>query len=73
LGGAGMTLATVIYYTSINPYTMEKVKVARGKEEKLSQQQFFFWYKQEYRSRIKAELYKMGRKDLAEKLLGTRE
>jgi radical SAM superfamily enzyme YgiQ (UPF0313 family) len=68
-----MTLATVIYYTSINPYTMEKVKVARGKEEKLSQQQFFFWYKQEYRSRIKAELYKMGRKDLAEKLLGTRE
>ncbi len=65
-----MTLATVIYYTSINPYTMEKVKVARGKEEKLSQQQFFFWYKQEYRGRIKAELYKMGRKDLAEKLLG---
>jgi radical SAM superfamily enzyme YgiQ (UPF0313 family) len=65
-----MTLATVIYYTSINPYTMEKVKVARGKVEKLSQQQFFFWYKQEYRGRIKAELFKMGRKDLAEKLLG---
>jgi uncharacterized radical SAM protein YgiQ len=64
-----MTLATVIFYTGINPYTMEKVKVARTRQEKLSQQQFFFWYKKEYRSRIRSELLKMGRKDLAEKLL----
>jgi uncharacterized radical SAM protein YgiQ len=65
-----MTLATVIFYTGINPYTMEKVKVASGKEEKLKQQQFFFWYKKEYQGRIKAELLKMGRKDLVAKLLG---
>ncbi len=68
-----MTLATVIFYTGINPYTMEKVKVARTRQDKLSQQQFFFWYKKEYRSRIRKELMKMGRKDLAEKLLGQSE
>ena len=64
-----MTLATVIFYTGINPYTMEKVRVARTRQEKLAQQQFFFWYKKEYRTRIRQELLKMGRKDLAEKLL----
>ncbi len=64
-----MTLATVIFYTSVNPYTMEKVSVARNRQEKQVQQQFFFWYKKEYRSRIRKELIKMGRKDLAVKLL----
>ena len=64
-----MTLATVIFYTGINPYTMEKVNVARSRQEKLAQQQFFFWYKKEYRDRIRKELVKMGRKDLAGKLL----
>ncbi len=68
-----MTLATVIFYTGLNPYTMEKVKVARTRQEKLSQQQFFFWYKKEYRSRIRAELIKLGRKDLAEKLFSLKE
>lgn len=65
-----MTLATVIFYTGINPYTMEKVNVAREKNDKLSQQQFFFWYKKEYRSRIKTELLRMGRRDIVDKLLG---
>ena len=65
-----MTLATVIFYTGINPYTMEKLTVARTRQEKQAQQQFFFWYKKEYRDRIKKELIKMGRKDLADKLLG---
>ncbi len=64
-----MTLATVIFYTGINPYTMEKVSVARSRQEKQAQQQFFFWYKKEYRSRIRKELVKMGRKDLADKLI----
>jgi uncharacterized radical SAM protein YgiQ len=68
-----LTLATVIFYTGINPYTMEKVKVARTSQEKLSQQQFFFWYKKEYRSRIRAELMKLGRKDLAEKLFSRKQ
>lgn len=64
-----MTLATVIYFTGINPYTMEKVDVAKTRLEKMSQQQFFFWYKKEYRNQIRKELLKMGRKDLADKLL----
>ena len=68
-----MTLATVIFYTGINPYTMEKVSVARTRQEKLAQQQFFFWYKKEYRERIRKELLKMGRKDLADKLLNYRD
>ncbi len=64
-----MTLATVIFYTGINPYTMAKVNVAKTRQEKTGQQQFFFWYKNEYRSQIRAELIKMGRKDLADQLL----
>lgn len=40
-----MTLATVIYYSGINPYTMEEVYTAKSKEEKLAQRDYFFWYK----------------------------
>jgi uncharacterized radical SAM protein YgiQ len=42
-----MTLASTIYYTGINPYTGEKVYVARSIEEKRKQQSYFFWYKKE--------------------------
>lgn len=40
-----MTLATTMFYTGLNPYTMEQVYVARTKEEKQQQNQFFFWWK----------------------------
>jgi uncharacterized radical SAM protein YgiQ len=65
-----MTLATVMYYTGINPYTMEKVPVARSKDDKLSQRKFFFWYKSEYRKEIISELKKVNREDLIDKLFG---
>ncbi|MCG8409839.1 MAG: YgiQ family radical SAM protein [Bacteroidales bacterium] len=65
-----MTLATVMYYSGINPYTMEKVKVARSKQEKLSQRKFFFWYKSEFRNEIISELKKANRKDILDKLFG---
>ncbi len=65
-----MTLATVIFCTGLNPYTMERINVAKTRKEKMSQQQFFFWYKKEYRSNIRKELLKMGRKDMVDKLLG---
>ncbi len=65
-----MTLATVMYYSGINPYTMERVPVARTKDEKLSQRKFFFWYKNEFRNDIKSELQKANREDLIEKLFG---
>ena len=63
-----MTLATVIYYSGYNPYTMEKVYTAKSQKEKLGQRKFFFWYKREYRDEIKNELLKLSRKDLVDKL-----
>ena len=40
-----MTLATTMFYTGINPYTMQPVYVARSKEEKQKQNSYFFWWK----------------------------
>lgn len=42
-----MTLATEIYYSGYNPYTLEPVFTAKTKQEKLAQRQYFFWYKNE--------------------------
>ncbi len=67
-----MTLATVMYYSGINPYTMEKVPVARTKNEKLAQKKFFFWYKKEFKNEIISELKKSNRDDLIQKLFGIR-
>jgi uncharacterized radical SAM protein YgiQ len=63
-----MTLATEIYYTGVHPYTLDKVYTARSKEEKLSQRQYFFWYKPEYRNAITQALRHLRRKDLINKL-----
>ena len=40
-----MTLATTMFYTGLNPYTMEPVYVARTKEEKQKQNSFFFFWR----------------------------
>ena len=40
-----MTLATTMFYTGLNPYTMESVYVARTKEEKQKQNSYFFSWK----------------------------
>ena len=48
-----MTLATTMFYTGINPYTMEKVYVARTKEEKDKQKSYFFFWRSQ-----KEESYK---------------
>jgi len=63
-----MTLATEMYYTGLNPYTMKPIYVARTQPEKLAQRQFFFWYKPEARNQIQRDLKKMNRLDLADKL-----
>ena len=65
-----MTLATEIYYSGYNPYTLEPVFTAKTKEEKLEQRKFFFWYKKEYRQQIMRDLQKMNRPDLIRKLFG---
>ena len=59
-----MTVSTEIYYTGIHPYTLEKTFVAKTKEDKLEQRQFFFWYLPEYRATIKKTLTKLHREDL---------
>lgn len=40
-----MTLATCMYYTGLNPYTMKPVYVARTAQQKREQNRYFFWYK----------------------------
>ena len=65
-----MTVATIIYYTGLHPYTLREVYTAKNPKEKKDQHQFFFWYKGENRKQIRARLEKMGRQDLIEKILG---
>ena len=45
-----MTLSTTMFYTGINPYTMQPVFVAKTKEQKERQRNYFFWYKKDKRS-----------------------
>lgn len=63
-----MTLATVMYYSGYNPYTLEKIFTARTPQEKQNQRQFFFWYKREYRKAIVSQLRALKREDLIGKL-----
>ena len=40
-----MTLSTTMFYTGLNPYTMQPVYVAKTKQEKQQQNKYFFWWK----------------------------
>jgi uncharacterized radical SAM protein YgiQ len=64
-----MTVATVIYYSGLHPYTLKPVYTARSREEKLAQNRFFFWYKPEHREWIRRTLGRIARRDLGERLL----
>ncbi len=64
-----MTLATEMYYTGYDPYTLEPVITAKTDKEKSKQVMFFFWYKKEYKQQIREELIRIGREDLVGKLL----
>lgn len=68
-----MTVATIIYYTGVHPYTLRPIYTAKTKKEKKKQHLFFFWYKRENQKEIAHELMKMGRDDLSEKLIGDRK
>jgi len=63
-----MTVATEAFYTGYHPYTLEPIFSAKSQREKLAQRQFFFWYKPEERRNIIAELRRIGRSDLINKL-----
>ncbi len=66
-----MTVAEVIYYTGVHPYTLKPVKTAKTREEKQAQNNYFFWYKPEYKNWIRNRLNQLNRPDLAERLLGS--
>ena len=59
-----MTVSTETWYTGYDPYTLEPVYCAKTQKDKLSQRQFFFWYKPESRADIERALRRIGRSDL---------
>jgi uncharacterized radical SAM protein YgiQ len=58
------TLATCMYYTELNPLTMEKVYVPKNLEEKKMQRALIHFHKPENRKLAEAALKKAGRQDL---------
>jgi len=67
-----MTVATEMWYTGYDPYTLEPVFSAKSDRDKQAQRQFFFWYKPGERAAIERELRRMGRPDLISKLYASR-
>ena len=65
-----MTVAEVIYYSGVHPYTLKPVKTAKTRDEKQAQNRYFFWYKPEHKDWIRNRLNKLNRPDLVERLLG---
>ncbi|WP_288425749.1 YgiQ family radical SAM protein [uncultured Spirosoma sp.] len=68
-----MTVAEVIYYSGVHPYTLKPVKTAKTREEKQAQNRYFFWYKPEYKDWIRNRLTKLNRPDLLERLVGSQK
>ena len=66
-----MTVATEMWYTGYDPYTMEPVFSAKTPREKQAQRQYFFWYKPEERKNIEQSLRRIGRPDLISRLYST--
>ncbi len=58
------TLSTCMFYTELDPYTLEPVYVAKNPEEKAMQRALLQYYKPENQSKIIAALCRAGRQDL---------
>lgn len=63
-----MTFATALYYLGFDPYTGEKIPVAKSVDDKRNQHLFFFYKKPENREKVAALLTKIHRQDLKRKL-----
>ena len=63
------TLATCMYYTEMDPFTMKKIYVAKTEQEKRMQRALLHFNKKENRSLVKKALIEAGREDLMEVLL----
>ncbi len=68
-----MTVATIIYYTGLHPYTLRPIYTAKSPKEKKQQHMFFFWHKKENYQQIRDKLTSIGREDLIEKLIGDKK
>ena len=66
-----MTVAEVIYYTGVHPYTLQPIHTVKTKEEKLAQNNYFFWWKNEMKSWIRNRLKKLDQPELAERLVAS--
>lgn len=66
-----MTVATVIYYSGVHPYTLKPTFAPKTKQEKKDQHRFFFWYKHENRQWVKDKLNNAGKPELLARLMGT--
>ncbi len=51
-----MTVATVIYYSGLHPYTLKPIFTQKDPVQKKNQNKFFFWYKRENHQWIKDTL-----------------
>ena len=67
-----MTVATVIYYSGVHPYTLKPLYTAKTKTEKQDQNRFFFWYKKDIRPWIINTLNHLNRPDLLKLMLSKR-
>lgn len=65
-----MTLATVMYYTGLDPYTLKPLYVANTPTAKQLQQKMLYWYKPENRREVEKYLQGIHRSDLTQKLYG---
>jgi len=65
-----MTLASTMFYTGLDPYTLKPVYVARKPDDKLMQRGFFFATKPEAKEKVIRALRKLKREDLIGKIFG---
>ena len=58
------TISTCIFYTGLDPYTMQPVYVPRSAKEKAAQRAMLQYFKPENHALIRSALMKAGRRDL---------
>lgn len=51
-----MTLASVMYYTELNPYTLKPIYVPKNPKERTLQKELFFWHQKNQRINIQQKL-----------------
>lgn len=65
-----MTVATVIYYSGVHPYTLKPIYTAKTKKDKKNQHLYFFWWKRENQELIRSKLEAVGQGEMADQLIG---